>query len=295
MTTEDRLRDALHGEAAQIEPREGWMMIESRLSKAVPRNRTRLLGVAAAAALVLVAAVAVMMQQDDNSTPVITEPDTTSTTETPTTSSPTSTTGRPTATTAATATATGPHEGVLWSHSFPTAREAATTFARDFLNMPSPSVGEFQQGDSRSGEVVIRAKSNRGPTTTLVLRQIGQQWYVLAANAANLELDTPRTDARIASPVHLSGRSIAFEGQVQVAVLRYDTTLQCTVPTDACGSDPGVYANTFFTGHGSEKAPFETDVTFTKPQTQYGYVVLWTNSAEDGSVSEATVRLIRFS
>jgi hypothetical protein len=291
MNTEERLRDALHGEAAHIEPREGWNMIESRITTAAaPRNRTRYLMAAAAAALVLSAAVAVIATQDDTKTPVVTGPETTSA---PTTTPAITPTTVVTPTTAV-ALDLGPHRGILWSQSAATPRAIADLFARDFLNMPNPNVGEYQAGDSRSGEIVVHPKPTGTLATTLSVRQFDGQWYVIAANAGNLELDAPATDARITSPVHLTGRSIAFEGQVQVAVLRYDTTLQCTVPTDVCGSDPGVYANTYFTGSGDEKRAFATDVTFTKPQSEYGYVVLWTNSAEDGTVSEATVRLIRF-
>jgi hypothetical protein len=292
MNTEDRLRDALHAEADQVSPRDGWAAIESRLATTVPRNRSRYLMAAAAAALVVVAAVAVIAQRDnDTERPVVTEPDVTSTTPT---SAPTPTTAVATTQVAEEPVNLGPHRGILWSHSFATPRDAAAAFARDFLGMPNPSVGEFQQGDARSGEIVIHPKPTGTQATTLALREYDSQWYVLAANADNLELDTPAADARISSPVHLTGRSIAFEGHVNVAVLRYDTTMQCTRPTDSCGSDPGVYANTYFVGHGTEKAPFETDVTFTHPQGPYGYVVLWTYSAEDGSMSEAAVRLVRF-
>lgn len=292
MTTEDRLRDALTARAASVEPRaDGWTRIEDRMQQGSRTRSRRMAGLAAAAAaLVAIAAVAVIAQQDDKPTPVVTDPGPgpSTTTNVPTTNVPTTTAP------VSVGTARGPAEGVLWSYSFATPREAASVFARDFLGMPNPNVGEFQQGDTRSGEIVIHPKPTGTSATTLALRQYDGKWYVIAANAANLELDTPTTDERITSPVHLTGRSIAFEGNVRVAVLRYDTTMQCTVPTDSCGSDPGVYANTFFTGHGDQKAPFETDVTFTKPARGYGYVVLWTNSAEDGSLSEATVRLIRF-
>ncbi len=282
---EDRLRDALRTEAARVEPHEGWSAIESRLH-AAPRSRGRYLMAAAAASLVLVAAVAVITQQDgDKPTPVVTDPGPGATT-----------TAAPTTTTVVNEPADlGPHRGILWSHSFPTPREAAAGFARDFLGMQNPSVGEFQQGDSRSGEVVIHPKPVGMLGTTVAVREFDGQWYVLAANADNLELDTPTSAERISSPVHLAGRSISYEGNVRVAILRYDTTMQCTLPTDTCGSDPGVYANTHFTGHGTEKAPFEADVTFTKPSGDYGVIVLWTNSEEDSTLSEATVRLVRFS
>jgi hypothetical protein len=292
MSTEDRLRDALHAEAARVEPHEGWTMIESRLSKAVPQNRNRYLMAGAAAALVLVAAVAVMAQQDDDTRPILTNPgpDATTTTTTPPAVTPTTAVTR----TTAVALDLGPHRGILWSYSAATPRAIADLFARDFLGMPNPNVGQFQQGDNRSGEVVIHPKPTGTLATTVAVREFDGQWYVIAANADNLELDTPATNQPISSPVHLTGRSIAFEGHVNVAVLRYDTTMQCTLPTDSCGSNPGVYANTYFTGSGDEKTPFSTDVTFTKPSGEYGYVILSTYSAEDGTLSEATVRLIRF-
>lgn len=291
MNTEQRLHDALHGEAENIAPRDGWAAIESRLdTKAGAMNRSRYLMAAAAAALVLVAGVVAFTQLDrDDERPLVTQPNTTTA---PTVT--TATTVAPTTVVTATA-ALGPHDGILWDHSFATPRDAAAGFARDFLLMPNPNVGQFQAGDSRSGEVIVHPKPTGSIATTVLVRQFDGQWYVIAANADNLELDSPTTLDRITSPVHLTGRSIAFEGHVNVAVLRYGTTMQCTLPTDSCGSDAGVYANTFFTGHGTEKTAFQTDVTFSKPSGQYGYVVLWTYSAEDGSMSEATVRLIRFS
>jgi hypothetical protein len=291
MTTEDRLRDALHGEAASIEPRDGWAAIESRLDTAtVPRNRSRYLMAAAAAALVLAAAVAVIAQQNSDKRTVVTNPGDTSTTTPPTTR-------------VEPAVALGPHLGILWSHSFDTPREAASGFARDFLGMTTPDIGEFQAGDNRSGEVVVRPKATGGPVTTVALREFDGQWYVMAANADNLEVDSPETLSEFAptdkeTPLHVSGRSVAFEGHVNIAVLDYDTVVKCEIPGDdghACAYRPGVKADTFFTGHGTEKGPFATDVSLlSRPTGTYGYVVLWTRSAEDGSMVEATVRLIRF-
>ena len=53
-------------------------------------------------------------------------------------------------------------------------------------------------------------------------------------------------------------------------------------------------AATTVMGGGTEVAPFSGDVTFDRPTTSGGAIVLFTDSAEDGSIVEATVVRIRF-
>jgi hypothetical protein len=279
--TEDRLRDALRAEASGVTPGEGWVTIESRLSEAVPRNRTRLLMAAAAATLAVVAAVAVIAQPEDKQTPVVTDPGpgaaTTVTTE------------------AVVVVPTGPP--FMWpfddTKPYETPEALADAFARDFLFMPDPTLSEYRPGDNNSGEIDVHPNPRARAGTTLLVRRTQSGWEVLTAMSDNLQLDAPEALDEITSPVTLRGRSVAFEGQVQVTLLRYGTSMQCAFPTDTCGSNPGVLANTHFTGNGTEMGPFETKLNYTPSPQPYALLVLWSASGENGTVVDATVRLVR--
>jgi len=178
--------------------------------------------------------------------------------------------------------------------SFKTPVALANSFARDFLGMTNPTVGTYRAGDSLSGEIDIFA-FERGVATTVLVRQRGDgDWFVVASSSPNLQLDIPTTDDTIRSPVHLKGRSVAFEGTVQVTLLNWGYTMQCTLPTDTCGSGRAVLANTFFTGHGTDLTAFDFPLSFELKGEKTGVLLLWTASAMDGSMAEATVRLVRF-
>jgi hypothetical protein len=296
MNTEDRLRDALHGEAARIEPREGWANIESRLGEAVPRNRFRILSIAAAA-VVLLAAGALVIRDDETPRPVVTNPG-------PTTSPPTTT-----------AIPANGHGGLfIWpagADGFPTPAAAGEAFARDFLTMVNPEVvttGTEVVGSGANAEELtyVDVRPDRaGPPTHLVLPREASGWFVRTATADDLEVHSPAgyVDA-IPDPntLHITGKSIAFEGVVHVTVLALGSSLRCTGMFSECAGDTSAadgtghaLANTTFTGGGSEKTDFAVDVPLDRPYGNYGVLVLWTDSARDGSLAEATVRLIRLS
>ena len=101
--------------------------------------------------------------------------------------------------------------------------DAATGFATDLVGFTDPVVGEFQQGDSRSGEVEVRPSAD-GPVTTVMVRQLtdDDSWVVLAAATANIVPSQPEAGDTITSPVQLEGESTAFEGTVQVTVVGAD-------------------------------------------------------------------------
>jgi hypothetical protein len=159
---------------------------------------------------------------------------------------------------------------------------AAYSFAVDYVGFTSPIVGAFQQGDTRSGEVPIRAISN-GPVTTILVRQVTSDntWWVLGAISGAVEVTSPKALASISSPVSLAGRSTAFEAVVNVD-LRQDGTLTPVVRTTVMGGSMGVMG------------PFAKMVPFTMPAAMAGALVFKTLSAKDGSVVEASVLRITF-
>lgn len=175
---------------------------------------------------------------------------------------------------------------VLWplrgsDVTFDSPTDAARSFAVDFLEFEAPIVGEFQQGDSRSGEVPIRPRTS-GPVTTVLVRQVGagDSWSVLAAVTDNIEVTGPAPGAVISSPVTVTGRAHTFEGNVNVEVRQDEPR--------------GVIGEGFVTGGGDEMRPFDGRISFETPGTRYGALVFLSRSAENGQVWEATVIRVAF-
>ena len=276
MTVEDRLRDALRAEAETVRPEDDrWTTIESRAVVARRRRLVRwsglsVVGVAAVVALVLGLVQVLDTDEIGQKVRVGDEPPSPSTVPT------TVTTAAPTPTPTA-------DFDAVWDRSFADPVEAARVFARDYLKMPAPSVGAFAEGEPRAGEVAVRPKPGRGPTTTVSLRQLdpaSSNWFVTSASSPNLRLSSPQPGAAITSPVTLKGESTAFEGTVNVQVRQQEI----------------VIGRAFYTGGGNgDFAPFAAAVAFeAATNVKRGAVELLTYSAEDGSVQEATVSRVTF-
>ena len=101
--------------------------------------------------------------------------------------------------------------------------EAAEDFVQVVLGVP-PRLGEFQQGDARSGEIeVFSAGEGPAPTSVvrgrLLLRQLGPDdgWFVIGATNDNATITTPDSAADVpAGPLTVSGRARGFEATVVV-------------------------------------------------------------------------------
>lgn len=152
--------------------------------------------------------------------------------------------------------------------------EAARGFATELAGFAEPVVGEFRQGDSRSGEVEVRPRSD-GPVTTVLVRQLGadDSWSVIGAATDGIRPSSPESGATVSSPVQLSGTSTAFEGTVQVSVRA-----------------PGVEEplGTGFVTGGSmgEMGPFDSSLEFEPGDAVDGAILFATVSMEDGQVWE---------
>jgi hypothetical protein len=172
-----------------------------------------------------------------------------------------------------------PYAGSTTRYSTPDS--AAKSFATEFLRFSSPRMGAFQQGDSRSGEVTVRP-NDRGPLTTVFVRQLEDNtWWVLGAATPNIQISEPATLSSISSPVRLRGTSTAFEATVQTEV-RQD------------GSTAPLAEGFVMGGSMGELAPFDGTLTFSRPTAKAGAVVLFTESAENGQVWEASVVRVAF-
>jgi hypothetical protein len=163
-----------------------------------------------------------------------------------------------------------------------TARE----FMRQFIGMTAPVAGEFRAGDPQSGEVEVRPRKNSPFRTTVSVRRTGSGepvWMVVAAAAERIQLVTPVALDVIASPVLVSGRSSAFEG-----------TVLAQVKEDGMGPGQFIGQEPFIGGSGPELEPFQGRVPFQAPRRGAGAVVVLTESAEDGTVEQASAVRVRF-
>lgn len=159
---------------------------------------------------------------------------------------------------------------------------AAQAFATDYLGFTNPIVGSFQQGDSRSGEVPIRATPT-GAVTTVLLRQLtrANSWWVLGASCPDITVMTPSALASVSSPIMLRGRSTAYEAVVNVEV-RQDGTLSPLKRDTVMGGSMG------------KMGSFGQSVSFAVPSSRAGALLFRTYSAKDGHVIQASVFRVSF-
>lgn len=234
---------------------------------APPRRRPRLIFLLLVLGLVTAAGLGVSRwTADGERTSPAGGPGSPATTAPPTTNSTTTTTMAPDTT------ALWPFPGS--SVRYATPEEAARSFATEYLRFDDPLLDGFQAGDARSGEVPLRPRA-RGPVTTVLVRQVGlgDDWSVLGAVTANIDVTAPAAFAEVASPVRVAGRALAFEGTVQVEV--------------RAAGEFGAIGAGFVTGGGDVMRPFEGTVGFETPGAPHGALVFFTESAENGQVWEA--------
>lgn len=279
---EARLREALAARAATIDPSsDGLDRIEEELMSPSPldgnRNRWIIGALSAAAAIVLVLVAVTVLDDDDDAD--VTADTTTTTADTTTTTGSTTTTE--VTTTEPFAPDVDPfsvaYPSPTTSQRFDSPESAAQTYATEVLGFTELELGEFREGDSRSGEVPITDRPG-GPETSVLVRQMEDDtWFVLGSTVEDIQVDEPQAQDAIGSPIQTSGTALAFEGNVSVVVLAQD--------------DPGApIGEGFVTGSGSPPAgPFEGEITFTPPTSETaGVLVYRTLSAEDGHVQQAT-------
>ncbi len=247
---------------------------------ATGRNRL-LVGIAAVVvALAGGFAVVQLVTGDEAQEATTTSVDTTS----PASTTSSSTAGRSTTTTFAPTADASPavFPDVMASRRFDAPGAVAHAFATEVLGFVEPIVSDFARGDSRSGEVEIRA-SGAGDPTTLAIRQLEDDaWYVIGAAVPTIRLDSPAPGATLSSPLAIEGAAAAFEGLVNVRLV-----------ADGA-SDP--IATTIVTAGGEGLLRgFSADLEFEVPEgAEHGALILYEASAEDGSTIAATVLRVHF-
>ncbi len=141
---------------------------------------------------------------------------------------------------------------------FATPEEAAADFVSEVLiSEGDPVLGEFQQGDARSGEIAVLFSGETGDldppreSGVLLMRQIGPTdgWYVIGATSDGAVIDSPSASQRVpAGALTVSGAGRGFEGTLAVAAFP---------PGDATGTfDRQIGAGGAF----EELEPFSVDL-----------------------------------
>jgi hypothetical protein len=120
----------------------------------------------------------------------------------------------------------GLEEPAIWPAAdvvFESPEAAAEDFVATVLGVP-PRLGEFRQGDSRSGEIQVFSigEGDVGPPVArglLLLRQLGPDdgWFVLAVANENASITVPLAGERVvAGPITVEGVARGFEANVVV-------------------------------------------------------------------------------
>lgn len=304
MTIDDKLREAMKAEASVVrgDP-DAWAKVQAEVrSRGTATRRTTAILAAAAVLTVVVGIGAFAAWDGDDGEIVRAGPGPADTTTTTTTSAadrastfldavwPFTTVGQ------LVDYAADPGEGVYLDP-----EKTALAFARDYLGMPNPSRAteiSTNLGTVPSYEVTLRPKPNSPLRTTILLREAGGPsspirlpsggrldsqpvLLVTGARTANIVIDQATPDRPAGSAdlaVRVQGVSTAFEATIQFELR-------------AIGQEFGErLATTFLMGGANgELGPFEGTLTVAY---QPVVIVLYADSAEDGSIQEATVRLV---
>lgn len=213
----------------------------------------------------------------DDSTTTTTEEPTTTTTEATTTSTSEPAGGELSDEELATIVWPSPDDDFRYDEPLPAVRG----FAEELVGFADPIYSDFRAGDSRSGEVEVRPFED-GAVTTVVVRQLSDgNWYVLAAETDEIQLDRPSAGDEIDAPLVVEGEARAFEGMVTVAV-------------HELGRTSPLGEGTVTAGGGGELEPFESEIDYESPEAEHGVVILSTSSGREGGAATAMVIPVTF-
>lgn len=291
MRIEDRLRDALGADDA-VEHDRAWTRIQDGVRRRRAARRARAVALSAAAAVLAAVGVASqVIDRDGDQTVEVVPADSTSSTES-TVGTTTTEAGTPaeedpgvfpgiwpfTSQEEVDAYVADPGIG-MFSEPEPTALE----FAREYLGMLDPQLGCCTTEDPSRGTAEIEIVPKPGApmaTTVVVERGDGHAWYVTGARTSNIEVDRPARGETVGDVLLLEGRSTAYEATVLYEVRQDDGTV--------------LGEGYVMGGSMGEMAPFAGDATIDPPTDVAGAVIFTTESAEDGSLQEASVVRVAF-
>lgn len=286
---ERQLSDALAARARGVEPaheHDSLGRIEQRIDaerKARTTRRGVFIGLAVAAALIVIVGAVVLLRDDGTqSVTVVPAASPSSSSAVPSTSNATTSTTAP----RASFFYASPHVWPLESSSttFATPQDAARSFAVDYLGMTNARVGEATTVDSPPGlpamtvDVFPNARST-ARTAVSVVQSGPTGWVVIGANADEIVVDDPRPGGAIESPLSVSGRGTAFEGQLGLEVR-------------SVGSANVVATGTAMTGSNGEIGPFSTTIDPPATDQPLVLIVFEADASGGGTYTKATVMLL---
>jgi hypothetical protein len=156
---------------------------------------------------------------------------------------------------------------------------AARNFAVSLLHMNAPVVGTLLSRGTSTGIVGVRSDVTSLATNVHVTRFAGAAgWWVVSCTTREIDLISPVALAPVTSPLTLTGRSVAYEGVVNISLY-----------IDGRGA---ALVSTTTMGGASQMAPFRATLHFPRGLKRYGTVIMYTRSAKDGSTVVATARRI---
>jgi hypothetical protein len=164
---------------------------------------------------------------------------------------------------------------------FVTPVAAAREYALRMVHMTSPSIGSYHRQSSISGAVGVAASPGGSVTTVSVSQVTGDgTWWVTGSSSPDVVITQPTVGTRVASPLTLTGNSLAFEAVVNVSVY-------------ADGSMTPIGTSTVM-GGSTSLAPFSGSVSFTLPASSFGTLFMYVKSAKDNGNVAATAIRVRF-
>jgi hypothetical protein len=267
---ESRLADAMAARAREVEPHDEDDAL-NRISERVTMSHRRtftILGIAAAVA-VAVGSVALLNRGDDKETQHV---------NVATDSGNTSTTTNTTPATVIPAATPAIWPFASMNRTFATPEEAAKSFAVDYLGMTKARLGNtLPPADAHGASTVEVFPNDRASLRTLVnvVEQPPLGWVVVGATADEIIVDTPHAHDPLSSPLAVSGRSRAFEAQLNVSLRPYGST------------SPVVEG--FTMGGGTEILPFSTTITPPATDQPLVLVVFEGDASGEGLMAQATV------
>jgi hypothetical protein len=165
----------------------------------------------------------------------------------------------------------------------------AVSYLRREVGMSDPVASNFRWTGARTARVDARARIHdggqtfaKGPLTVVSLQRLRTVWYVTGTRTDGIRVAKPGYLAKVGSPVTVSGRARAFEGNVKVVVTQ-----------DRYGKDIELGSGNVL-GRGDALGPFKGSIPFLLPTARTGSVMFIEPSAIDGSALDVTVVRIRF-
>jgi hypothetical protein len=134
----------------------------------------------------------------------------------------------------------------------PTPEGAAAGFMARYFPDASVTLGEFAEGDGESGEIEILGGGEGGGAallrSTLLLRQVDEGWFVIAAVNPNVAITSPEAQSAVGvgQPLTIEGVGRGFEASIHVRVEAIDGS----AAFDALGAG----------GSGETPEPFSVEV-----------------------------------